>query len=253
MSPRWLRPVLLSLLLVSSGCLGVFESRPPSDDRAVELRDRVDDAVADAERYRFDTHLSVAATDGETSRSVNVDGEGAVDRAERRLRSVAETEGQRRRSYVDGYTAYQECAEPWDGWGVDELDEERAWHRYTPLGRTLELLNESRVYWQGTESVNGTETAVIVAHPTAETLSSVADRQGTSLDSSGLQNATLTLWVDRETALPVRSRLELDLQRGGATAGATATTEYAGYGASVNVSIPSSVYGDQHELGCPGV
>ncbi len=252
MSPRWLRPVLLSLLLVSSGCLGVFESRPPSDDRAVELRERVDDAVADVESYRFDSHVSVAATDGESSRSVTVDGGGAVDLSARQLRSVAEADGTERRRYIDGYTAYRECADPWSGWGVDELDEERAWQRHTPLGRTLELLNESRVYWQGTETVNDTETAVVVAHPTAETLSSAADRQGPSLDSRGLENATLTVWVDRETALPVRSRLEIDVERGGATGGATATTEYAGYGESVNVSIPSSVYSDQHELGCPG-
>ncbi|MFW5939589.1 MAG: hypothetical protein ACOCQU_04000 [Halolamina sp.] len=251
MSPRTLLLALLSLLLVSSGCLGVLDSRPPSDDRAVDLRDKVGASVADVESYRFDSHGSVAATDGDTSRSVTVDGEGAVNRSTERLRSVAETDGEERRRYVDGHTAYQECADPW-GWGVEELDEETPWHRFAPLGRTLELLDESPVYWRGTETVDGRQTAVVVAHPTAETLSSAADRPDASIDSRGLENATLTVWVDNETTLPLQSRLEIDVERRGATAGATIDTEYAGYGQSVSVSLPDSVYSEQHELGCPG-
>jgi len=251
MAPRLLVPALLSVLLVSSGCLGVLDSRPPSDDRAVELRDRVGESVADVESYRFDSFVSVAATDGETSRSVTVDGDGAVNRSTKQIRSVADADGEERRGYVVNYTAYQECGEPWGGWGVEDLDQETPWNRFTPLGRTLELLNQSRVHWQGNETVDGTEAAV-VAHPTAKTLSSVADRPDSSVSTRGLKNATLTVWVDRETALPVRSRLEIDVERRGATAGATVTTDYTGYGEPVTVAFPDSIYTDQHELGCPG-
>lgn len=252
MSLRSLGPVLLALLLTTSGCLGVIDSRPPSDDRAVDLRDRVGESIAGVESYRFDSFVSVAAADGESSRSVTADGEGAVNHSTKHIRSVAETDGEERRGYVVDYTAYRECSEPWDGWGVEDLDEETPWRHFAPLGRTFELLNQSRVYWRGTETVNSTETAVVVAHPTAEAFSSVADRPDASVSTRGLQNATLTVWVDRETALPVRSRLEIDVKRGGATAGATVTTDYVDYGEPVTVSVPDSVYTDRHELGCPG-
>lgn len=247
------RLALLLVVLLLTGCLGVFDRRPPSDDRALELRDRFDDAVAETETYRFSSRIRVSASDGDVSRSATATGSGAVDRDHRLVRSVAESDGERRRSFVYNYTAYQRCVEPWDGWGVEELDTDRPWVEHTPLGRYRAILAESRVYSRGTETVDGARTAVVVAHPRKGTLEDVAGRpSGGSVGTSGLENATLTLWLDPETALPVRSELRLRVERGGATATGTVETSYADYGEAVNTTVPNSVHTHQYGLGCPG-
>lgn len=251
--PRTAFALLCTVLIVTTGCLGVFDRRPPSDDRAVEARERFAAAVDDADSYRFESRIGVVATAGDESRSVRATGEGVVSRSERRIRSTGESGGDHRRSYTRNYTAYRECAEPWGGWGVDELDESTPWVEYTPLGRYRAILNDSRVYWGGTETVDGTETVVVVAHPTKEALTSTtSSRAGTDLGGVDLKNATLKLWLDRESDLPVRSLLRIEIERGGATGTATVRTTYADYGAPVNVSTPAGFYGERYELGCPG-
>lgn len=199
--------------------------------------------------------MSASATDGEASQSVNVALDGAVDQRAHRMRVVQRVDGEASRLFVVNRTAYQECQGRvgLDGWGVEELDTEAAWAEFTPLGHTYALLAESNVYWRGSETVNGTEAAVIVAHPSEKALNSVASRTGgVSAGDADVRNATLTVWVDPESARPLKSRLRLRITKGSVTATATATTEYGDYGASVNTTPPSSVYTDRFELGCPG-
>lgn len=241
------------LLLACSGCLGVFDQRPPSDERALETREQFAAAVESTDSYRFESAVDVSATSDEGRRSASATGDGAVNRTTRHVASVGTSDGETRRSYVLGYTAYEECGEPWTGWGVEQLDNSTSWVEYTPLGRYLTILNDSRVYWRGTETVNGTNASVIVAHPTKETLESAADgRSGANLGRAGFENATLKLWIDGESGLPVRSLLRIEVERRGASAEAVVTTEYADYGDHVRVSPPNSIYGNQYELGCPG-
>ena len=130
--------LLLAMLLVTAGCLGgVFgPSRPPSDERALDGR--------------------AEATGDDDSPSVDLSGSGAANVTRRRLNATTRARGTARSSYVDGHTAYTECARI--GWARENLTRSAPWVDYTPLGQQLEVLDRSNVYWRGTRTVDGTET-----------------------------------------------------------------------------------------------
>lgn len=68
-----------------------------------------------------------------------------------------------------------------------------------------------------------------------------------------MKNATLPVWVDFETDLPVQSELELEMAKGGATASARITIEYTGYDEPLPIEIPEVVRNpDNHAEFCPG-
>lgn len=245
---------VLALLLVLSGCGALPGGQPPSDERAVAERERAVSALDSVSTYRFAMDGTVSASDADRTRTVDVSGEGVVDRRRQRMLSNATADGTTRSVYLDGYTSYTECAEPWNGWGVDNASESTAWFDLTPLGRQMALLRESNVYWGGNETLDGTRTSVIVAHPSEETLASLPDtgRTTNGLSRGDVENATVRVWVDSETGRPVKSELSIALSAGGASGTVDVTVRYRSYDEPVNVSLPSSTRTDRYELGCPG-
>ncbi|ESP87559.1 hypothetical protein [Candidatus Halobonum tyrrellensis] len=245
---------LLVVLAALAGCGAVPGlGAPPSDERAVAVRADASEYVATAGSYRFKLDGRVSAADGAASRTVRVGAAGNVSLARRVLGTNATTGGRSRRSVVDGYTAYTECAPPWDGWAVETLDRERSWRTHTPLGRQLALLNRTNVYWNGTETVDGTEARVIVGYPSARALRGVASERGgaSDLPTSGVRNVTVRLWV-ADDGRPVRSVVDVEVRADGASANARLATDYRGFGAPVSVSVPNPTGDDRYELGCPG-
>lgn len=245
---------VVALLLVLSGCGALPSGQPPSDERAVDERERVASALDSVSTYRFTVDGTVSASDGDRTRTVDVSGEGVVNKRRQRMRSNATADGTTRSRYLDGYTSYTECPE-WDGWGVDNASESTAWFDLTPLGRQMALVRESTVYWGGNETLDGTRTFVLVAHPSKETLTSLPDigrTTQTDLSRANIENATVRLWVDSETARPVKSDLHIDLSTGGASGTVDVTVRYHSYDEPVTVSLPASTRTDRYELGCPG-
>lgn len=248
--------LLLAAVLLSAGCLGtgVFgPSRPPSDERAIDAVDRGLRTAADVDSYRFSVDGRVRATrEGET-RSVDVAGSGVVNAGRRQMNATTRTRGTTRSAYVTGYTAYTEC--PRLGWGREDLARSAPWIEHTPLGRQLALLNRSNVYWRGTETVDGTEAAVVVARPTEREFGSLADARGTGgpdLDGGNLKNATVTAWLGTETGHLLRTRIDIRVVQGGATATATLTVGFSGYDEPVTVERPPFDEDTLWETGCPG-
>lgn len=255
----------LAVLLVTAGCSSVLgPSRPSSDQRALDAVNRSQEAVADVESYRFTLDGHVAATDGDERVSFDVTGEGAVNVSRQRLNATARADDgsapapmhdETRSAYVTGYTAYTECRV---GWGRENLTRSTPWVDHTPLGQELALLNRTDVYWRGTETVNGTEAAVVVAYPTKEELRSVADAQGAGaadFEDANVQNVTETVWFDTETWRPLKVKREVRVEQGvfsSSSATATVTLRFIGYDRPTNVSRPSFDPDETWETDCPG-
>ena len=251
---RLLPSLAFAVLLVLAGCNGGV-SQPPSDDRALDALNRTEAALDPIPTYRFSSETRVTASKGDRSRSVSVTTDGVVDARNRLLHANSTVEGRTRDVYVDGYKSYTECASPWSGWGVKNLSESTSWAAFAPAGRQVELLDRTNVYWRGNETVDGNRTHLVVAYPSKETLVDLQRRgraAAPDLQSANLKNATVKLWTDAETGLPVKSLLEIELKKNGATATARVTTTFSGYGDPVNVTVPESTRTDQHEMGCPG-
>ena len=247
--------LLLATLLVTTGCLGgVFgPSRPPSDERALDAVDRSLAASADVTSFRFSLDGRAEATSDGDTRTVDLSGGGVANVSRRRLNATTRTRGTARSSYVDGYTAYTECARV--GWARENLNRSAVWADYTPLGQQLALLNRSNVYWRGTRTVDGTETVVVTAWPTRRELRSVAAARGTGgpdLDGRNVENVTVTAWIGTETGRLLRTRSEIRVARRGATATATLTLRFTDYGEPVEVERPSFDEDGLWETGCPG-
>lgn len=249
------RALLLVAIVLLTGCSGLTGGHPPSDQRAVELRNQTEAYVDSVSTYRYDGKIRVYASKRDRSRSVTGDTNGSVDRRHRLFHGVSTVNGKRSESYTDGYRTYSECGRPWGGWSVENRSRSEDWLALTPLGRQMMLLERSNVYWRGNRTVDGDRTVLLVAYPSKKTLSdpsSATEADPVALHQESVKNVTVELWVDPETGQPVQSLLKVTVERGGATAVATIRLEYADYGAPVDVTVPSSVHWDQHKMGCPG-
>jgi hypothetical protein len=250
--------LLLASLLVTSGCLGALgASRPPSDQRALDALDRTRAALAPVTSYRARVDGAAELTAGEERETVALDGEVLVDVSARetngtgRLSDVFLPGTAVRRTYVTGYTAYTECR--LTGWGRQNLSESRRWFAYTPLGEQLAVLNRTPVYWNGTRRLDGTETAVVVAHPTEAELEAAPGEWSLSPSESEdaiLRDATLTLWLSTRTWLPLQARRETTWRDAGADATLTATWQFDAYDEPVAVTRPSFDESELRARGC---
>lgn len=254
-----LTALLLTAVLVTTGCLG-GPSQPPSDQRAIETLNDSQDTMAEVTSYRTTVDGRVDAAGNDEEISLSVTGTVTVNATTQQMNATAGVRGGRdvagrsatRQSYLDGYTAYTECARI--GWARQNLSESRSWHTYTPVGQQLSALNETNVYWNGTKSVDGTEAAVIVAYPTKEDLQAVPNvRSGGTSDLAGanLENTTLRVWVDTDTGRPLKARRHIRVSKGGNTATATVTYRFTEYNEPTAVTLPEHDEETFWEMGCP--
>jgi len=254
-----LAALVLVIVLVTSGCLG-GPSRPPSDQRAMDALNRSQDAMADVTSYRTTIDGRVEATGNDEQVTLFVDGTVTVNastqemnatgrvREQRGTRAQAETQ----MTYVTGYTAFSECSRM--GWERQNLSQTRAWLTYTPVGQQLGVLNETNVYWNGTETINGTESAVIVAYPTMEELQAIPDvrsRGATDVGDANLDNATLRVWIDTDTGRPLKAQRNIRVSESGNTATATITLRFTDYNEPTSVNRPEFDEESLWQLGCP--
>ncbi|WEL20497.1 hypothetical protein [Halorhabdus sp. BNX81] len=244
---------LLVALIALAGCGMLGDSQPPSDDRALEVRNETVDALADVDTYRMSMDVGVSASAEGRSVSISAGGDGVVNRTSQLMRMKTTVEDRSTTSYLDSRTAYTKCPSPPTGWGVENQSTDAEWLTLTPLGRQVEIFNRTNVYWDGTATIDGHDTAVIVAYPTQKTLSSLPGESQTDLTNTdgNIENITAKLWVDQETAQPVRSLLQLKISGNGGEATANVMLDYEEYGEAIDVHIPKIV-GETWSGGCPG-
>ena len=70
-------------------------------------------------------------------------------------------------------------------------------------------------------------------------------------DDGNVENATVTVWLDTRTDLPIKARREITAGKGGATATADATYRFTNYDEPTTVTEPE-FDGARWETGCPG-
>lgn len=251
--------LLLVSLLVTSGCLGfVDESRSPSDQQALDALNRSRTALDDVTSYRARSAGTAEGTSDDQQVRVAVSGEALVNVTARKIHATYRVDDrprptgkQTRQMYVTGYTAYTECRLA--GWGRQNLSESRPWFEFTPIGEQLAVLDRAPVYWRGTEPLNGTETAVIVAHPTEQELQAAPNLltvRAINPEEARFENATLTVWIDTETWRPLQVSREIRLQQKDVTVMLTATWQFDEYDVPAVVTRPSFDRSEVREHGC---
>lgn len=249
--------VLFALLLLTAGCstLTGGTDRAPSDPRALDVRNQTVAAVENVSTYRYDVDADVTATDGDERRSVGIAGEGAVSRPDRLLAANTTTTDQTQSAYLVDRKSYTQCPEPWGGWSVRNASESADWFDLTPLGRQVTVLERSHVYYRGTDTVDGNETALVVAYPTVDTLQSLPDSPTTSssdLTQENVDNVTYRMWVDPDSGHPVATEFDIEVSKGSASATAVLRTEFDAYDEPADITVPDISADERRELGCPG-
>lgn len=249
------RPTLhfvLAACLLTAGCsmLGPDHTR---EQRAVSVLENATDAMETVETYRFESDMTVTATADSRTERIDIDLTGAIDIASRELRSNATSDGESRRTYVLNHTVYQECGHPWDGWAVEELDDDAEWVTQTPAVRQLSLLESGPLYWNGTGTDDGERVLIITGEPTADALSEYRDERSRPLiGGPSIDDAELRAWLDADTSRLRRTELRFTVSDGDNTAAATMTTTFDDYGDPVSIDLPPEARTNQYELGCPG-
>lgn len=254
------RVLLFVLLVVTAGCQGLYGSAgPASDPQAVAAVAQAQQASHNVTSYRYTVDGQVRIRHDSQSKSVAITGHGVVNVNRQRANMTVHTSGdtevgqrERRVAYVDGYTLDVACARV--GWARHNLTEATTWFNYTSLGQQLALLDRTTVYWNGTEVVNGVETAVVTAHPTEQQLqTSHPLPPGTDVTRGGatLQNATVRAWIDTETGRLLNVQREIHVRGGGSTGVATITYRFSAYNDPTDITRPSfEQYGPQWEGDC---
>lgn len=206
--------VLLAVAL--GGCVGGDEP-PPSDPRAVDLRNATVDAIQDVDAYIYDLSGTVPVSQDDRVESINVSESGVVNVTQQQLRrSLLEDDDDNRLVYLDGETVYVPC--PYsrapaveDAWyPARTMPDNRSWRAATHLG-TGTVLERSRTYVAGNETIDGRQTHVIDVRPDVESWrsrqSSVVSPGPDDADRGRLENVTLRVWIDAETDRPVQLRI----------------------------------------------
>jgi len=246
---------LLALLVLTAGCSAFSDGAPPSDQRALDVRNQTLAAAENVSTYRFVLDAGVTASDDTNSRSVGVTGTGAVDRQAHRMVSNVTTDGETRSVFVTDGTVYTECADPWDGWGTRNVSEETEWTDTAPLGRQMLLLDRSNVYYEGNRTLDGNRTVLVVTHPSKQTLTSLPDATGRSAvdySDANIENTTFKVWVDPRTYRPVQTALRIQTASGDASATVRVRTHYRDWNAPTDIATPDIDGEIRHEFGCPG-
>jgi len=216
--------------------------------------------MADVGSYRTTVDGEVVATAEDERVSFRIRGEVLVNVTSQRLNATARVEGlpganpggDPSETYLDGYTAYMECARV--GWERRNLSRSEPWLDYTPLGQHLALLNRTEVYWRGTDTVDGRNASVVVAYPTKEDLEAVDLRSvgmAERLESATVENLTVTVWLDVGTDRPIRIRRDVVGSQDGATARANGTYRFTDFDAPTHLGAPE-IDGTTWATGCPG-
>ncbi|WP_436925900.1 hypothetical protein [Halosimplex amylolyticum] len=240
--------IAVCVLLAGCSLLGPNHTR---DERAESALADAAAAINDTETYRFDGDVSVVATVDDRTERVDVRTNGTVDAAARRMHGFAERDGEVYESYLDNRTRYQECGGMFDRWAVDEQEADD-WSTLTPAVRQLSLLESGSLYYNGTETVDGRETTLLVGEPTAEALTQYQERRSRSLfGGPNVENAEVRVWLDAETNRPRKTRIRFEVSRGGNTATATTTMRFSDYGSAASVDVPVIPEDDQWSGDCP--
>ena len=214
----------VALVLAGAAAAGVFDTASPSDPRAVDIARRSADATANVSAYSFTVDGEVTARHDGEERRARFDGGGAFDRPSRRyaihLELDGEAGGDAETRYVHGHRLYRPCpmsryVNVENASYATSLPENRSWTAYTLLGGQRRVVDVSRLYYRGAETVEGNETHVVRVVPDPGELRrltpGVPGEERENFNAGA--NVTATMYVDATTDLP--RRIVVRRHRGG--------------------------------------
>lgn len=252
--------VALVLLVVLAGCAGFLEEPPERDERAVAALEGTTAAVDAAGSYRYETDLRIeAAGDGRTER-LDVRLVGAVDAAAMRMNATTQVDGpvgpnvdgRTFETYLVNRTAYQQCTRPPGFWGVENRTADD-WDTLTPAYRQLSLLESGDLRWEGPATVDGRNATLVVGEPTAAALQQYReDGSRPVFGGPEFRDVTMSVWIDDETDLPLKTELRFEVVEGDGSATSRMETRFLDYGEPVSVEVPAEAKDDPLTHGCPG-
>lgn len=256
------RAILVVALLVTAGCQGLYGSPdPPSDRRAVDTLHQAQQATHNISSYQYTIDGQVQIRRNSRKKSVDFTGHGIVNVDRQQVKVTVRTRGDTRVgrrntrvAYLDGYTLDVAC--PISGWARHNLTETTRWLNYTSLGQQLALLDRTTVYWNGTEVVNGAETAIVTAYPSEQQLKTRESPPTGTVGAQGganFENATVRAWINTETGRVLKVQRQIHVRGDGATGVATITYHFSEYNDPTNITRPSfEEYGSQLSGDCVG-
>jgi hypothetical protein len=249
MSRPALLPVALLVVVLAAGCLGGGNDPAVREDEAVETLSAARDAAAAVESYRL--RLTLSASSPERAEAVELHSDGKVNVTTRKMAMTSHVRGETLHGYVDGRTAYEQCPPSGLHWGSENVTAEN-WTAATPLGRQVALLSTGDLFYNGTETLDGTEVVHLSGRPSLSALGERTDVGATSLpDPDRIDRLEIDAWFDADTHRLVRSRLLLAVSADGQTATADLTLRVRDYGAPVSITVPTEARGAFFEGGCP--
>ncbi len=211
--------LLLLVLVVTAGCLGSvrFHALPDSDPEAVGLVERSVAASRNATGVEYAIGGRAVASKDDREESIEFEGNGSANVTARRAHLRVSGGDDAEEHYVDGYTAYSLCPRSHyvnveEAWLATDLPGNRSWLSYTPLGGLDEILAISKAYDRGTATVDGEEVREVVLRPNPAELDALQSRAiypgGDRPNRGSLENATVTLWIDPDSALTRKAAVE---------------------------------------------
>jgi len=229
--------LLIIALIVTTGCLGL-ELSPFEDPEADEVRDEAVTSVGDLETYSFETdiftEINIPTEDGlENSPEITMTfgGSGEVDTESRTMRMdllrkvdmTAETRESSAEVYLADGSVYVNDG---GGWVRDERENfEATWRAHDMARITVDELREADVNFtdQQTETVDGTEAYVVsVEKHRDDYAESILERirlylagetdTRFNVSEAQINEASSTVWVDKETMYPLRSESDVSFE-----------------------------------------
>lgn len=223
-------------ILVLPGCLGGGDAQMSAE--AKQLQSESTEAMQDVERYRFEMTTEVSLND----RSVRIDANGIINRADRRARLDMSMSGPRSLEmvmYLVDDTAY---ARTGGRWIRQDVSDRGIWDQNAQLERQRKILAASSLEITGETTVDGESVHVVKADipkDKLDELTSLARQQSGSSSDASITKATYTFYIDKESNLTRKVSADMKLKLNGKTADASVSMTFSDYGTNTSITVPA--------------
>jgi len=231
MQRRTLAVLSVAALLVTAGCAGLGGGGGGAGD-AEQVKEDATAAMQDVDTYRMSMEMNISAN----GRSITMTQGGVFDHEAERARLNVSAFGMQTVTYLDGTTMYMKSNGRWQ---TRDMSDQDPWESGNGITQQQNILESGEVTVEGTETVDDVETTVLSVDPDEEQLKElIAQQQSQSFEGITIENATYTLYVAKESDLPRKMEMTMEMSMEGQTAEANMTAYFSEYGEPVNITIP---------------
>lgn len=242
------RPLLvtavLALALLTAGCTSALDSGESTELENMtveELQTETGETMANVETATFTMEMNMTVS----GRNVVLDGDGAMDVENERMRLVSETEmfGEpvEITQYLVGDTMYMKSQGQWQ---QQQLSGPAVWDQ-NQLQQQQQFVENADVEVVDTRTYDGREVYVLDVTADEETLQDVLNQPGTSerfedvFEDVEIQNMEATQYIDTESHHVRYFEMDLEMTVQGETVLVQMTMSYDNFGDPVDIELPA--------------